>query len=249
MPLSTRAPVISMTPAVRRASACSGRPGSPCRDRCPDPGNSSATSHDRGARLDLVDPRPRRRAAASASRSPAASSPSARCACTRGAASARSSTQALMNPLYGPAGPRRCWRRAVRRPRWSRPLTAADAGRDQRQLHVLPARGRRRGAHRRALRRLVRPPWCGDDFSVAGNMLAGPQVLEATAEAYRRAAPGGRSPSACSPRMAAGEAAGGDKRGKQAAALRIHATRTIPSSTCASTTTPSRSPNCGASTR
>jgi uncharacterized Ntn-hydrolase superfamily protein len=30
------------------------------------------------------------------------------------------STQALMNPLYGPAGTR-CWQKAAARPRWSRP--------------------------------------------------------------------------------------------------------------------------------
>jgi ABC-type polar amino acid transport system ATPase subunit len=62
--------------------------------------------------------------------------------------------------------------------------------------------------------------WCGhqvhDDFSVAGNMLAGPAVLAATADAYlatsRPAA--GRT---AARRDGAGEAAGGDKRGKQSA--------------------------------
>jgi uncharacterized Ntn-hydrolase superfamily protein len=60
-----------------------------------------------------------------------------------------------------------------------------------------------------------------DDFSVAGNMLAGPQVIEATAEAYLRSA-GRPLAERLLAAMAAGEAAGGDKRGKQAAALRIH---------------------------
>ena len=44
--------------------------------------------------------------------------------------------------------PRAAGRGRRRRPRSSRMLTAADDGRDQRQLHVLPARGPRRRAHR-----------------------------------------------------------------------------------------------------
>ena len=53
-------------------------------------------------------------------------------------------------------------------------------------------------------------------------MLAGPQVLAATADAYLS---GADLPLAerLLAAMAAGEAAGGDKRGKQAAALRIQA--------------------------
>jgi uncharacterized Ntn-hydrolase superfamily protein len=60
-----------------------------------------------------------------------------------------------------------------------------------------------------------------DDFSVAGNMLAGPEVLAATAAAFvaARGRPLGERLLAA---MAAGDAAGGDKRGKQAAALRLH---------------------------
>jgi uncharacterized Ntn-hydrolase superfamily protein len=68
--------------------------------------------------------------------------------------------------------------------------------------------------------------WCGHDvqgdFSVAGNMLAGPQVLQATARAYLDSA-GLPLAERLLAAMAAGEAAGGDRRGKQAAALRIQA--------------------------
>jgi len=73
--------------------------------------------------------------------------------------------------------------------------------------------------------------WCGhlagEGFSVAGNMLAGAGVLEATALAFRanKRLPFAESLLAA---LAAGEAAGGDKRGKQAAALRIHATEDYP---------------------
>ena len=62
--------------------------------------------------------------------------------------------------------------------------------------------------------------WTGDGVSVAGNMLAGPAVVAATAEAWEN---GGDKPFAerLLAALAAGEAAGGDKRGKQSAALRV----------------------------
>jgi uncharacterized Ntn-hydrolase superfamily protein len=130
------------------------------------------------------------------------------------------STQALMNPLYGPEG--MALLAAGRTPaQVVEALTAADAGRDQRQLHVLPAQGRGAAWTGKAC-----VAWCGhrveDDFSVAGNMLAGPQVIAATAEAFR-ATKGQDLAERLLAAMAAGEAAGGDKRGKQAAALRIQA--------------------------
>ena len=130
------------------------------------------------------------------------------------------STQALMNPLYGPAGLDGL--AAGRAPaELVQALTSADAGRDQRQLHVLGAQ-RRACAHTGA----ACVDWCGhqlfDDFSVAGNMLAGPDVLAATAQAYLSSA-GQPLAERLIAAMLAGEAAGGDKRGKQSAALRIHA--------------------------
>lgn len=129
------------------------------------------------------------------------------------------STQALMNPLYGPAGIAMLGE--GRKPaEVVAALTAADAGRAQRQLHVLGATGP--GAAHTGDACI---DWCGhrlfDDFSVAGNMLAGPQVLQATADAFVASA-GRPMPERLIEAMAAGEAAGGDKRGKQSAALRIH---------------------------
>jgi uncharacterized Ntn-hydrolase superfamily protein len=73
--------------------------------------------------------------------------------------------------------------------------------------------------------------WCGqitgDGFSVAGNMLAGPQVIEDTAQCYDagRELPFAERLIAA---MEAGEAAGGDKRGKQAVALLICTTEAYP---------------------
>lgn len=128
------------------------------------------------------------------------------------------STQALMNPLYGPAGidglaaglaPAAVLER----------LTASDAGRDQRQVHMLGAHGPA-AVHTGA----ACVDWCGHqvhaDFSVAGNMLAGPQVLQATADAFVASA-GQPLAERLLAAMLAGETAGGDKRGKQSAALRI----------------------------
>jgi uncharacterized Ntn-hydrolase superfamily protein len=135
------------------------------------------------------------------------------------------STQALVNPLYGPAGLQMLGE--------GRPavdvvatLIGADDGRAVRQLHMLAASGAPE-AHTGA----SCLDWCGhqvfDGFSVAGNMLAGPQVIEATARAYREH---GAKPLAerLLAALAAGEAAGGDRRGKQAAALRIHGDEDYP---------------------
>ena len=129
-------------------------------------------------------------------------------------------TQALMNPLYGAAGLAALARGAAPADVVNE-LTAADAGRAQRQLHLIGARGT--GAAHTGTECVG---WCShqvfDDFSVAGNMLAGEAVLQASVEAFRANA---KLPLAerLIEAMTAGEAAGGDKRGKQSAALRIHA--------------------------
>jgi uncharacterized Ntn-hydrolase superfamily protein len=131
------------------------------------------------------------------------------------------STQALVNPLYAaPAldglaqglAPAQVIER----------LTAGDAGRDHRQVHLIGADGKS-AAHTGS----ACVEWCGhtagEGFSVAGNMLAGPGVIQATAETYL--AQGGLPfAERLIAALAAGDAAGGDKRGKQAAALRVHTT-------------------------
>jgi len=140
------------------------------------------------------------------------------CVHTRGAVGALS-TQALLNPLYGPQGIELLAAGIAPEDVVQR-LTAADDGRAHRQLHVLAASGRPAAwTGEQCIE------WCGhavrDDFSVAGNMLAGPHVLEATVATFvaTRGRPLGERLLAA---MAAGDAAGGDKRGKQAAALRLH---------------------------
>ena len=129
------------------------------------------------------------------------------------------STQALMNPLYGTAG-LALLAQGHAPAAVAAALTSTDAGREQRQLHLIGAAGPG-AAHTGS----ACVDWCGhrveEGFSVAGNMLAGPRVIEATAEAFLAAA-GRPLAERLLAAMAAGEAAGGDKRGKQAAALRIH---------------------------
>jgi len=135
------------------------------------------------------------------------------------------STQALINPLYAREGLALLAEGLAPATIIER-LTSTDPGRDVRQLHLVDARGETAAWTGRGC-----IEWCGHrtfpGFSVAGNMLAGPDVLEATAAAYQAHA---REPFAerLIAAMQAGEAAGGDKRGKQAAALLIHTTEAYP---------------------
>ena len=135
------------------------------------------------------------------------------------------STQALMNPLYRRAG-LAALAEGVAPEDIVHRLTGGDEGRDLRQFHVLDASGRNAAHTGRAC-----IDWCGSvsgrGYSIAGNMLAGPQVLAETAAAYQQAAAlpfADRLLAA----LEAGDAAGGDKRGKQAAALLIHTTEVYP---------------------
>jgi len=135
------------------------------------------------------------------------------------------STQALVNPLYGPAA-LEAMARNLDPAAIVRTVTAADPGREYRQLHLIDRDGRT-AAHTGA----ACIEWCGHragrEYSVAGNMLAGPQVLDDTAAAFEanRTLPFALRLITA---MAAGEAAGGDKRGKQAAALIVCTTETYP---------------------
>jgi uncharacterized Ntn-hydrolase superfamily protein len=128
-------------------------------------------------------------------------------------------TQALVNQYYGIDGLNLL--RDGRSPRdIIDALIAADSGHASRQLHLMDASGRVAAYTGSAC-----VDWCGhlegDGFSVAGNMLAGAQVLDDTANAYaaHRTLPFAQRLIAA---MVAGEAAGGDKRGRQSAALLIY---------------------------
>jgi uncharacterized Ntn-hydrolase superfamily protein len=135
------------------------------------------------------------------------------------------STQALVNPLYGSRGLALLAKGGAPAD-IVRSLVYADAGREHRQLHMVDAEGNV-AAHTG----VECIEWCGhiagDGFSVAGNMLAGPQVIEDTAQFYdaARELP---FPERLIAAMEAGEAAGGDKRGKQAVALLVCTTEAYP---------------------
>jgi uncharacterized Ntn-hydrolase superfamily protein len=128
-------------------------------------------------------------------------------------------TQAFVNPYYGIDGVKML--REGKAPQdIVSALTAADSGCETRQLHIMDAKNRIAAFTGKEC-----VDWCGslagDGFSLAGNMLAGAQVLDQTAKAYvaNENLPFARRLIAA---MRAGEAAGGDKRGRQSAALLIH---------------------------
>lgn len=134
-------------------------------------------------------------------------------------------TQAFVSPLYGTDG-------LVLLAEGKAPdeiiaeLTGRDAGRDQRQLHLIDAAGRNA-----AFTGTKCIDWAGhlvdDNVSVAGNMLAGPEVVAQTLAAYKKAMD---KPFIVRllEAMQAGEDAGGDKRGKQSAALLVHRDQDYP---------------------
>jgi uncharacterized Ntn-hydrolase superfamily protein len=125
-------------------------------------------------------------------------------------------TQALVNSFFGVEGLALLGEGVPAADAVAR-LVAGDPGRDHRQVHIIDAMGRTAAFTGPAC-----IDWCGsrrgEGFSVAGNMLAGPRVVDDTAAAYEA---GGRLPFARRLIFAlkAGEDAGGDKRGKQSAAL------------------------------
>lgn len=128
-------------------------------------------------------------------------------------------TQAFVSPLYGVDGLAMLGEGKAPQDIIDA-LTASDDGAQQRQMHLIDAQGRNA-----AFTGAKCIDWAGhlveENVSVAGNMLAGPQVIEQTLRAYRdlAAAPFAERLLGA---MEAGEAAGGDKRGKQSAALVIY---------------------------
>jgi len=134
-------------------------------------------------------------------------------------------SQAMANPRLGPA----ILDRLATGDAVDAALDAAwgdDDGSAVRQVHVLDKDGRR-AAH--TGNNCI--DWCGDmggqDISVAGNMLVGKGVLQACLDEYNNQAaiPFAERLLAS---LLAGDAAGGDKRGRQAAALKIYTTEDYP---------------------
>ena len=134
-------------------------------------------------------------------------------------------TQAFVNPLWGIEAADRM-ARGEPAAEVLADILARDPGQAQRQIHMIDGAGRS-VAHTGA----ACVGWCGHligrEVSVAGNMLAGPEVLRDTLAAYEAHL---HLPfvERLLTAMEAGEAAGGDKRGRQSAALRVHRTEDYP---------------------
>ncbi len=126
-------------------------------------------------------------------------------------------SQAFCNPLWGTEGRTRLETESAETVLAD--LVARDSGQAIRQAHMMDATGAF-AAHTGA----DCVDWAGhlirDDHSVAGNMLAGPDVIEATSTAFQAST--GSLAERLIAAMHAGEAEGGDKRGRQAAGLTIH---------------------------
>ena len=109
-------------------------------------------------------------------------------------------------------------------------LLNADSGSAQRQLHGVGADGEFAFSGEEC------KPWYGDitgeNFTVAGNLLTGESVIEATANAYRDSRDGDRPlAERLVEALAAGHAEGGDKRTDlrvQSAAVRVERTEDLP---------------------
>ncbi len=135
-------------------------------------------------------------------------------------------TQAFANPLFGIDGLRMLQEGCSSQDIVST-LSLLDEGRDHRQVHVIDRVGRAAAYTGSAC-----IEWSGSacdlDVSVAGNMLAGPQVVTETLEAYLAAASLDFDERLIVA-MEAGERAGGDKRGRQSCAIRIWTEAPFPS--------------------
>jgi uncharacterized Ntn-hydrolase superfamily protein len=127
-------------------------------------------------------------------------------------------TQAYANPRYGPDG-LRLLREGLSAEDVVRRLTEADAERETRQLGVVDGRGDAatftgRECHEWAGGRT------GAGYAAQGNILAAPAVVEGLAQTFEATA-GRPLAERLLEALAAGQEAGGDKRGQQAAGLLV----------------------------
>jgi uncharacterized Ntn-hydrolase superfamily protein len=126
-------------------------------------------------------------------------------------------TQALANLSYGPEG-LELLESGRSAPEAAEALTSADEGREDRQLGVVDAAG---GAATYTGSKCL--DWAGgrtgDGYCCQGNILTGPDVVDAMAAAFEAAT--GPLATRLLSALAAGDAAGGDRRGRQSAALYV----------------------------
>jgi uncharacterized Ntn-hydrolase superfamily protein len=126
-------------------------------------------------------------------------------------------TQSYANTTYGPRGLQKL-RDGAAPQQVLDDLLAADPGRDRRQVGIVDAQGRTA-----AFTGAACLPWAGSrsgpNYTVQGNILAGPEVVDAMAAAFE-STPGDLA-SRMVAALVAGQAAGGDARGRQSAALLV----------------------------
>jgi uncharacterized Ntn-hydrolase superfamily protein len=126
-------------------------------------------------------------------------------------------TQAVGNPLFGPRA-LELFKKGLGAQAVIAKLLADDPDRDSRQLGAVDTKGN--PATFTGSKCL---PWAGgktgEHYTVQGNLLAGPQVLDAMAAAYEAAR--GDLASRLVQAISAGQAAGGDARGRESAAVLV----------------------------
>src|SRR6185436_12798271 len=124
-------------------------------------------------------------------------------------------TQALANTRYGTHGLAHL-REGMSAREALDAVLAADPGRDDRQAGFVDGRGRAATHTGRSCM-----AWAGGragaGYAVQGNILTGPGVVDAMAEAYETGT--GELAARLLLALAAGDAAGGDRRGRQSAAI------------------------------
>jgi uncharacterized Ntn-hydrolase superfamily protein len=126
-------------------------------------------------------------------------------------------TQAYANPRYGPDG-LELLREDLSAQEAVERLTAADEGRDQRQLGIVDAQGRSASYTGSECME-----WAGgragEGYAAQGNILVSAETVDAIADTFERSTgPLAERLLAC---LDAAQAAGGDRRGQQSAALLI----------------------------
>jgi uncharacterized Ntn-hydrolase superfamily protein len=126
-------------------------------------------------------------------------------------------TQAWANTSYGPRG-LDMMRAGNSSGMAGRMLIAEDTGAAQRQFGMVDATGRA-FSHTGAECFAWAGGRTGENYAAQGNILAGPQVVDALAETFEQAQ--GELAERLLTALAAGQAAGGDKRGQESAALLV----------------------------
>ena len=198
-----------------RSRSCTGTPQG-LRDELAKRGlaarRSSTRSSPAARSNDLLAGRVRPRGAASgASRSRRSSWRSARSSRGRAATSARSRPRATRTSPTAPDGLELLAGGALRPGGARPPRRADDPGRDQRQVGIVDAAGGIGDVHRARAASTGRAGAPAPCYAAQGNILAGPQVVDALADTFL----GTEGPLAerLLAALAAGDAAGGDRRG------------------------------------